>query len=736
MQKLLISRTNLDYYLKSIFNSYSQVFFSDHRAYAILLMAISFFDPYAGLAGFLAVLTTSLIAFLLNLDKTATSKGLYGFNGLLTGLGLGVYYLFSGHLVFIIILAAMFSLFVSLALQGVLGKYNLPFLSFPFLITIWIFFIASSNFTTLGINERGIYTLNEYYAMGGMPLVSMYETITAFDIPDIIYAFLVSLSAIFFQYNVVAGIIIALGLLIFSRIGFSLACLGFTVAYGFYMILGVEINSYDYSYIGFNYILTSIAIGGFFLVPSTRSYISVVVLIPLVAIITLSFSSILHTFRLPVYSLPFSLITLLYLYVLKFRINPSTTLSEVTFQFNSPEKNLYSYQNKLDRFRFHHLVTVKLPFYGAWNVSQGHNGEHTHQNQWQHAWDFVILDKNNKQYKDSGNYPEDYYCYNKPVLAPADGVVEKVVDDIDDNIIGQVNLKSNWGNTVIIKHQNNVYSNISHLRNNSVEVKEGQKVLGGQIIGRCGNSGRSPYPHLHFQIQAYPYIGAATIDYPIANFVKLSKEKTEILSFERPLKNDVVSNIKINSLLNNAFQFIPGQILTFNVSGLTKIKEISWEVKVNHYNQSYLHCKQSNSYAYFENQDSLFYFTQYYGKRGGLLYDFMQGVFKIQKGFYKDLNIIDNYPLYLFFPRRYLWIQDFISPFKIFVKSIFKLTYTHFHDSFESSEITIHSSAKNSFLNKNISSKEFDLKITSSGISSIIIHGSKKPIILERCENI
>ena len=68
-----------------------------------------------------------------------------------------------------------------------------------------------------------------------------------------------------------------------------------------------------YSYIGFNYILTSIAVGGFFIIPSKRSYLWVILLIPIVAMITISLSRVFTLFSLPIYSLPFNLVVLLFL---------------------------------------------------------------------------------------------------------------------------------------------------------------------------------------------------------------------------------------------------------------------------------------------------------------------------------------------------------------------------------------------------------------------------------------
>jgi murein DD-endopeptidase MepM/ murein hydrolase activator NlpD len=38
-------------------------------------------------------------------------------------------------------------------------------------------------------------------------------------------------------------------------------------------------------------------------------------------------------------------------------------------------------------------------------------------------------------------------------------------------------------------------------------VKAGQRVVAGQELGRCGNSGNTSEPHLHFHLQDAPEFG-------------------------------------------------------------------------------------------------------------------------------------------------------------------------------------------------------------------------------------
>jgi len=706
-------------FLQIVTNSYSQIFFSAHRGFALLIMLVTFFDFYTGVFGLISVLASATIGVVLGFEKGILKKGLLGFNSLLVGLGLGVYYSPSWYLLGIVILASLFTFFISVSMQGVIGKYILPFLSLPFILSLWAFMLATSSFSALGINERGIFTLNELYTLGGQNLVDVYEYINNLAIPGSLRAYFISLSAILFQYSVLTGFVLSIGLLIFSRIAFSLSLIGFFLAYGFYNLIGAEINIYDYSYFGFNYILSSIAIGGFFLIPSRNAYLWMILLIPFVAVLTISMNMVFLNFKLPIYSLPFNLVSLLFLYSLKFREKYSYSMSEVYFQHNSPEKNLYIFLNNKERFRYKLFIPIKLPFFGSWNVSQDDNGEYTHKGDFRYAWDFVITDDEGKQFKNEGDFPEDYFCYNKPIIAPEDGFVEEVLDGIEDNVIGQANLKDNWGNTIIIKHSDDVYSKLCHLKKGSIKVKKGDQVRFGQIIANSGNTGRSPYPHLHFQIQENPHIGSVTSDYPLSNYIEHNSEETFLRIHSKPKKNQLVSNVEASPLIVSALNFIPGQIIEFEAKKDSKTINISWEVKVNEFNESYFSCSQTGSKAYFENDQNLFYFTYFEGDKKSDLFTFFRALFKVQKGYYQDLQVVDHFPLYLTYPGKILWFYDFISPFVTFIRSEFTISCKEIDDTMAPSKITLVSENVNYFFRKRLDSRSFEIEISAGRISSI-----------------
>lgn len=155
-------------------------------------------------------------------------------------------------------------------------------------------------------------------------------------------------------------------------------------------------------------------------------------------------------------------------------------------------------------------VEYSLPFNGPWTVVNGGPDNET-SHSWgvytqRYAYDFIILDDSGQSSTGDKTLVENYYCYGKEVLAPADGIVADVKDLSKDARTfgnGKVDpdVKSICGNHIVIKHAEGEYSLIAHLKPQSVRVKPGESVKRGQVIALCGNSGNTSEPHIHFHIQ-------------------------------------------------------------------------------------------------------------------------------------------------------------------------------------------------------------------------------------------
>lgn len=669
------------------------MFFSDNRWFALALFVASFTDFYVGVSGLSAVVMALVLGKILGFHSGFLSNGTYTYNVLLVGLTMGAYFRLNAVFFVVLLLASLITLLLSVWLSASLALKKLPMLSLPFVLGIWIILLSTRHFHAMGLNERGIYLYNDLSGFGGIGLVSLYLHLTDLGLPPLLVVYFKSMGAIFFQNHILSGLIITIGLLMFSRIAFSLSVIGFLSGYFFCTLVQGNLSDLEYSYIGFNYILTAMAIGGFFLVPSIGSYSLAAVSAPLVSLFVGALGSVASGYMLSLYSLPFTLVVLLILHAINNRYHPNH-LHLVQYQLFSPEKNLYLFRHYTGRFRKEVPVHIHLPFYGEWTVSQAHDGALTHKDDWRYALDFVVADDDLKTYRLPGQQLSDYYCYQLPVLAPADGEVVTIEEGIGDNAIGDVDLQHNWGNTIIIKHAEQLYSKLSHLKKESFKVKTGDRVRKGDVLALCGSSGRSPEPHLHFQLQAVPYIGAKTLDYPLSYYVSREHTIYKLHSFEVPAEGAQVTRPLPAPLLTEAFHFVPGMKLAFDVKKENQSETECWEVMTNSANLSYLYCSKTASSAWFSNNGTMFYFTSFSGDEESLLYYFYLGAQKILLSYYRDLVIEDRLPPGVFYKGPLKIVQDVVAPFCLFLKTTFAARYLWADNAQSPSQLRIRSEVK------------------------------------------
>ncbi|HRZ99048.1 MAG TPA: urea transporter, partial [Paludibacter sp.] len=397
MQLKTVTHTFRTEILPGILNSYSIIFFLDNKILAGTIMLVSFFNFWAGFSGLSAVVFTILVGNAMHLNKFTLRSGVYSFNSLLVGIGMGTF--FDPGIVYFSLLAivTLFTLFLSVTLGGQLFKLNLPFLSIPFVLAFWFVVLPSSNFENLGLTQRNIFWINEMYSMGGNPLLILFQTIDNMEINKLVDIYLRSISSIFFQNNLISGALITIALLYSSRIMFSLSIVGFLSAYIFAYFTGSEAASINYYNIGANYMMVAFAVGGFFLIPSKQSYLWTILLIPLTSLVLMFFYKLFSYIQLPVFSFPFAFTVIMFIYFLQLRTK-AKSLILTPLQHNSPEINLYTFKNNKDRLNGLYYFPLHLPLMGEWTVTQAHDGEYTHIGEWGKAYDFMITDSHSKTY--------------------------------------------------------------------------------------------------------------------------------------------------------------------------------------------------------------------------------------------------------------------------------------------------------------------------------------------------
>jgi hypothetical protein len=148
-------------------------------------------------------------------------------------------------------------------------------------------------------------------------------------------------------------------------------------------------------------------------------------------------------------------------------------------------------------------VVLDLPVRGTWlaghaGASEVTNFHTTHR----YAIDVLKLGPDGRLVDGSDLVVTNWYGYDEPVYAPADGHVVKVVDGFPCGPIGNGDRVHPAGNHVVIDIGNDRQVLLAHLVAGSVAVEEGECVTSGALIGRVGNSGNSEAPHLHLHVQS------------------------------------------------------------------------------------------------------------------------------------------------------------------------------------------------------------------------------------------
>lgn len=530
--------------LPSIPKAYAAVLFLQNPVAGVVILTATMFYPNIGLAGLLGAVTGYVITRLWQLPDYAGQVQI--FNSMLVGLSLGAFYLLNIYVIGIIILGAILTSLLATVLADWLWRLDrLPVLSLPFVVVAGVMALVARNYTEL----------NDY-----MGLAQATYTL----INPAIDGFFSAFGAIYFSPTPVIGLILFLVITYFSRYLSMLAIVGYLMGYLLLTTLMFEPHPSFVIWTSFNFILVAIALGGVFTVPGIASLILAIIGVFLTALLVIASKNLLLVEGLPVMALSFALTTLVIIMAMKKRIG-------LLKPYLAPEPGLpeANYEKaRLAKYRYGEINSVPLlaPVFGTWTIYQGFKGKHTHQPPWHYALDFFIT-HDEQSFRNNGNTLEDYYCFGAPVLSPVNGDVVRVYDRLPDNEPGDVDTKNNWGNFILIRLDSGLHLLLAHLQLGSVKVKEKERVQPGKMLAACGNSGRSPQPHLHVQVQRSAELGSDTYPFHLCS-VMLHKAdgSLEYQVVSVPKEGDKIEPTTPDDQLSNQLHLPVGRQFSYSVS--------------------------------------------------------------------------------------------------------------------------------------------------------------------------
>jgi urea transporter len=486
-------------FFRQLTQGYAWVLLLPSARAGMALLLLTFVSPLSGLAGLIAASVSLLVARWMRVVDALVP--VFVFNGLLTGLLLESHYIPNFQLAVLLVLAAVLAALMSAWLAAAWWRFAaLPILSLPFVLSAWLADFAAASYAML------------------LPVQSVSNEAAHWSA-----AFSSSLGSVYSQPDVYLGAAMFLVILFTSRTLAFMALLGFVAGMAWQALLNDGLAVDLLPSWSFNSILAAMAVGGLFVVPGRASMMLAMVSAILAAFFSAALTKLLAPLGLSPLALPFLLATWLCLYAAQRSGKPALVGERVIL----PEITLE--ETRLARARLGDPASTGLnaPFFGEWQVSQGVDGEHTHRGIWRNALDFIVTVEG-LSFRNSGRALKDYYCFDLPVVSPCHGQVVQVENSVADNAPGEVNLRENWGNYVLIRLYYGVYVLLAHLRQGSVVVNVGDYVNPGAALGNCGNSGRSPQPHLHLSLVSGEFPGAATLPFHLVGVLMRTRQEKDV----------------------------------------------------------------------------------------------------------------------------------------------------------------------------------------------------------------
>lgn len=631
----------------AVLSAYAQILFADHRGVGALLLLASFLSPRAGLHGLAAVLVGHGLVRLLRLSEAAAIHGRYGYNPLLVGLAVGTFFEPGPGTAALLLLSVVAVVFLEAALESALGAvFYLPLLSLPFVLVTWLSLAAAPY---VGIVVR---TAPELFPPHGPDWL-----------PEVADLYLRSLGAIFFSPTVAAGSLVLAALVLHSRIAMQLTMLGFAVAHALSTWVFTFASDGALLVLDANAMLAALALGGVWFVPERAAFLLAAAAALLTSLGTAGALALLRPLDLPVMILPFNVTMLVTLAAMRQRTRDGAPKA-VDFVAGTPEANLAYYRTRLSRFGPGFGVRFAPPFTGRWTVTQGFDGPHTHRGAWRHALDFEVSGSDGVVHTGSGRELRDFRCYRLPILAAADGTVARVVADVPDNAIGDRNAREPYGNLVLLQHAPGLFSLVAHLAPGSIEVREGQLVRQGARLGRCGNSGRSFVPHVHFQLQGTARIGAPTLELTLSDVVTGDDEAQVLHRWLVPANGQAIRALERRDEMAVPFGFPLGRDLTFEVRGPAgRTQRELVHSRIGLQGELTLESPSLGAVLWYENQGRQFVVFDQTGRRESVLHLLAAAAPRVPYETASGLTWDDVLPRRRLRPAWVRWLTDLSEPF-------------------------------------------------------------------------
>lgn len=288
-------------FLSSSLKGISQVLLIENAVTGfIIFIAISIASVEIGILTLLSAIIGTGIGHAGGGNKSDIEKGLFGFNSVLTGLAISLYWKGSNGWI-IALAAAAVAVFLSAAMMHFLqNRFDISAFSFPFVICTWV--ILLSNYRI------------KYFSFGDVlnPHDLLEQGVQVKGTPQFLEGVIKGFGQVFLQDHFWVSVLILIGIFWASWKFGIYAILGSGVAWLTAYILGVDMHSLNVGLFGYNAVLVILAVSSVLDTNIRNAPMTSIIAAILTVPMTASINALLIPYGIPALTMPFVLVTWLF----------------------------------------------------------------------------------------------------------------------------------------------------------------------------------------------------------------------------------------------------------------------------------------------------------------------------------------------------------------------------------------------------------------------------------------
>ena len=183
---------------------------------------------------------------------------------------------------------------------NLLGTWQIPALTGPFVVTIWLFALGIYGFSQVepGANSQA----------PALPAL-MESGRASLDFSDFYEGLFKGVSEVFFQNSIWVGVIFLIGIFFSSQIDTAMAVLGSLIGLAAGWFLGADQGSLALGLMGYNGVLTMIALAGLFYELNASSIIVAAIAVIVSVVVSIALTAFVAPYGGHIYTAPFVLTT-------------------------------------------------------------------------------------------------------------------------------------------------------------------------------------------------------------------------------------------------------------------------------------------------------------------------------------------------------------------------------------------------------------------------------------------